>query len=241
MIRYSTLTNKGTRQINEDSVGCFSSDHNHCFVVCDGLGGHGMGDVASQLVVKTVENQFQKVEKVSSFISETLTTAQESLLSAQKEMHAESKMKTTCVMCFTDEKKLYAGFIGDSRMYVFNKNKIRYRTLDHSIPQMLVITKEISEKEIRFHPDRNIVLRVMGVGWEKPMFELLPVDKMRKCQALLLCTDGFWELICEEDMCATLAQSASPEEWLQKMSEIIIKTGEGKEMDNYSAIAVWNM
>ena len=49
-----------------------------------------------------------------------------------------------------------------------------------------------------------------------------------------------WELILEEDMCRLLKESDSPEEWLNKMAEIVKHNGEGKNMDNYSAIAVWN-
>ena len=55
-----------------------------------------------------------------------------------------------------------------------------------------------------------------------------------------MCTDGFWELILEEDMCRLLKESASPGEWLNKMAEIVRQNGEGKNMDNYSAIAVLN-
>ena len=240
MISFSEYTNLGSRNKNEDSIGCFTNGANRCFVVCDGLGGHGMGDAASKLVVDVFEDQFMKTTDVSGFLPVAFTAAQQILLSEQIERNARRKMKTTCTALVTDEKFAYIGHVGDSRLYVFQKNKVKFRTLDHSIPQMLVLSKEIKESEIRNHPDRNMLLRVMGIDWEKPMYEIAAPIKLKKCQAFLLCSDGFWELIEEEDMCRLLKETTSPEEWLGRMTALICQNGEGKNMDNYSAIAVWN-
>ena len=135
--------------------------------------------------------------------------------------------------------KVYIGHIGDSRGYVFYKNKVKTRTLDHSIPQMLVLAKEIKEDMIRNHPDRNMLLRVMGVEWDEIMYELMQPISLKKCQAFLLCSDGFWELIDEKEMSTQLRKSNSVEEWLDNMVKIVENNGKYKNMDNYSAIAVW--
>ena len=239
-LAYSFITDKGDRNENEDSVGVFENGANRCFVVCDGLGGHGMGDIASKTVVNEFERQFLAAFEMSEFLPIAFDSAQNVLLETQAEYKAKSKMKTTCVALATDDKNAYIGHVGDSRLYVFQKNKVKYRTLDHSIPQMLALSKDIKESEIRNHPERNYVLRVMGIEWDKPMYELMPVEKLRKCQAFLLCSDGFWELIVEENMCRLLKESATPREWLEKMAEIVKRNGADRNMDNYSAIAVWN-
>lgn len=239
-LAYSFITDKGDRNENEDSVGVFENGANRCFVVCDGLGGHGMGDIASKTVVNEFERQFLAAFEMSEFLPIAFDSAQKVLLETQAEHKAKSKMKTTCVALATDDKNAYIGHVGDSRLYVFQKNKVKYRTLDHSIPQMLALSKDIKESEIRNHPERNYVLRVMGIEWDKPMYELMPVEKLRRCQAFLLCSDGFWELIVEEDMCRLLKESATPREWLEKMVEIVKRNGADRNMDNYSAIAVWN-
>ena len=62
---------------------------------------------------------------------------------------------------------------------------------------------------------------------------------LKKCQAILLCSDGFWELILEKEMRSTLKKSSSAQEWLERMSEIVEDQGKDKDMDNYSAIAIW--
>ena len=236
---YSVFTDKGNRNVNEDSVGAFVKDDTGCFILCDGLGGHGMGDAASSLVVDVFKNRFNDVGAKSGFIGETFEIAQDMLLMEQKRIGAEKKMKTTGVSVITDGKNVYVGHIGDSRAYIFSKNKVKCRTLDHSIPQMLVLSGEIKESEIRNHPDRSALLRVIGVEWDEPMYEIMrPVSK-RKCQAVLLCSDGFWELIDEDKMCELLRRSENVDEWLKMMVDIVKENGIGRDMDNYSAIAVW--
>ena len=106
---------------------------------------------------------------------------------------------------------------------------------------MLALSKEIKEEQIRNHPDRNMLLRVMGVEWEEKMYELMAPIPLKKCQAFLLCSDGFWELITEKEMCEQLKKASSVDEWLSNMIQIVKKNGMGKNMDNYSAIAVWNI
>ncbi len=236
---YAVFTDKGGREINEDSIGVCTNEENSCFILCDGLGGHGMGDVASSLVVEVFRDQFGKTNDVVNFLGETFCAAQDILMAEQKARNAGKKMKTTGAVVVTDDRNAYVGHVGDSRAYVFSKNKVRCRTQDHSIPQMLVLSGEIKESEIRNHPDRNTLLRVIGIDWEEPMYELMAPISKKKCQAFLLCSDGFWELIEEKEMCALLKRAKTVDEWLQSMIEIVKTNGVGRNMDNFSAIAVW--
>lgn len=59
-LTYALFTDRGDRAVNEDSIGVCSKENEHCFVLCDGLGGHGMGDAASSLVAEVFKNQFKK-------------------------------------------------------------------------------------------------------------------------------------------------------------------------------------
>ena len=236
---YAVFTNAGDRPVNEDSVGAFRNEENNCFILCDGLGGHGMGDVASSLVKAVFECQFQKADEMVNFLGQTFIASQDILMAEQIQRRAKQKMKTTAVALATDERNAYVGYIGDSRLYVFNHNKVKARTMDHSIPQMLVLSREIKESQIRNHPDRNILLRVLGIEWDEPMYELWAPMSLKKCQAFLLCSDGFWELIEEKEMCDLLKKAGSVEEWLLNMADVVRKNGVGRNMDNYSAIAVW--
>ena len=237
--KHAVFSDTGGRPVNEDSVGVFCNGENRCYILCDGLGGHGMGEIASGLAISVFENQFRKAADMAHFLGRTFTAAQDILMAEQKARNAQQKMKTTGVAVVTDDRNAYVGHVGDSRCYVFYKNKVKARTLDHSIPQMLVLSGEIKESQIRNHPERNTLLRVMGVEWEEAMYELMPPIPLKKCQAFLLCSDGFWELIEEETMCDQLKRAGSVEEWLSSMVKIVQENGRDRNMDNYSAIAVW--
>lgn len=238
MITYKLITNQGGREINEDSADVLEDNGNYCFILADGLGGHGKGEVASALVVETVKQIFQQYQKPD-FLEKGFETAQQNLLDEQKRQDAQSKMKTTMVVLELIDGQVRWGHIGDSRLYYFNKRKLIKRTLDHSVPQMLVMAGEIKEKQIRGHEDRNRLLRVMGVEWENSGYTLEDFIPANSGQAYLLCSDGFWELIEEKTMQQLLKKSHSVEEWVDMMTTEVKKNGEGKNMDNYTAIGVW--
>jgi serine/threonine protein phosphatase PrpC len=236
---YAKMTEKGSREINEDSAGSIEFGDNVCFVVADGLGGHGRGEVASKAVTAVFESEFlQNQTGVRDFLSRALATAQNAVLDLQKKEHAPLEMKTTAVALAVIDGKCAWAHIGDSRLYMFKKNKVKIRTLDHSVPQMLVLSGDIKEKKMRNHPDRNKLLRVIGIEWDSPKFEVSDEYDISECQAFLLCTDGFWELVDEKRMCALLKKSKSADEWLHSMTIEVKENGMGQEMDNYTAIAV---
>ena len=79
----------------------------------------------------------------------------------------------------------------------------------------------------------------MGVEWDRPAFQLAEEIERNGKQAFLLCSDGFWELVTEKEMTALLKRSRTVEQWLDAMEALVIKNGEGTNMDNYSAVAVW--
>lgn len=240
MITYTVFTDRGGREVNEDSARVFEKDGKKCLVLCDGLGGHGKGEVASALVVEAVGQIFNSAQKIDEdFLRSAFQLSQEALIDEQIRQDAKTDMKTTAVAMYIDGNKVQWGHVGDSRLYAFAKNKVKLRTLDHSVPQMLVFAREIKDKQIRNHPDRNRLLRVMGIEWEKPMYELAEQTQLEKYQAFLLCSDGFWELIDEKQMCKLLKNSSTVEEWMQAMVEVIKQNGIGKNMDNYTAIALW--
>ena len=236
---YHTITQPGTRQINEDSAAILRQDDRLCFVVADGLGGHGKGELASQKLVEVFSQTFSLgPEDAEAFLSNTFSLAQDEITSEQKRLGAAFEMKTTAVALAIINGKCRWGWVGDSRLYMFRKNRVKARTLDHSVPQMLALSGEIKEKHIRRHPDRNRLLRVLGVEWDSPRYELSDEVGLADCQAFLLCSDGFWELIDDKRMCALLKKSADAQQWLEAMAAEVTANGAGQDMDNYSAITV---
>ena len=232
-------TNKGTRSINEDFVSYRSENDGLVMVVADGLGGHDKGEVASECVGTYICDKFCCSGDLKKELKKATTGAQESLLELQHREKAENAMKTTVVALAIDGEQACFAHVGDSRGYVFEKGKKYTRTLDHSIPQMLALTGEIKEKEIRKHEERSSLLRVLGTVWEKDAVEISDVMDLKRTKAFLLCTDGFWELIDERNMRKCMKKSSTPQEWLERMMKVVEKNGAKKEMDNYTAGAVF--
>lgn len=239
-MKFRVLSQYGSREVNEDSVYADGSDKRWLFVVADGLGGHGKGDVASTLAVNAFKETFSShLESLSTLLPKAFLNAQAAILAEQTRTGSPFQMKTTVCALAIDDGKLMWGHIGDTRLYAFSHYKIKVRTLDHSVPQMLVLAHDIKEKDIRNHPDRNKLLRVLGVSGDAPKFDVSGIQSASKYQAFLLCSDGFWELILEKEMCALLKKSSSVEEWLQMMRDAVEQRGTTADMDNYSAIAIW--
>lgn len=241
MITYSLLTNKGDHEPNEDTIAMTEAEGSYCFVLADGLGGHGKGEVASNLVTTEAVQLFHERRTEEDYIAEAFMNSQQELLARQREDRAIHGMKTTMVLLTIGEQEIRWGHIGDSRLYYFRKNKLVKRTLDHSVPQMLVASHEMKEKDIRNHPDRNRLLRVMGSEWTEPKYELNPPVRREagKRQAFLMCSDGLRELIDEKNMMRLLKEADTVEQWLQAMEAVVLQNGAEIEMDNYSAIGVW--
>lgn len=238
MIDFEVFTEPGSREINEDYVLTEQKGNNHIFVLADGLGGHGRGEEASKLVAEEMVNYFNSSNDFINEMDKAFVYAQEKLLAKQREAAAKFEMKTTVVVLTITDKEMRWGHIGDSRLYMFKKSRIKTRTLDHSVPQMLALAKDIKEKEIRFHPDRNKLLRVMGIQWGANSYELSKIQKKKNNISFLLCSDGFWELITEKEMEAFHKKSVDSKNWINEMLPVIRKNGENQNMDNFSAIAV---
>lgn len=234
-ISYGCLTNKGERSVNEDYIGVAITKQVVSFILCDGLGGHGNGDVASKFVVEQMKHSLEECRS----IEESIMISQKALLKKQLDENAGNTMKTTLTCLSITDNNARFGHVGDSRIYYFEKAKYKLRSQDHSIPQMLVNRGDIREKDIRHHEDRSRLLRVMGTEWNEPKYQMVDHIPLTKNSSFLLCSDGFWELIDEKNMCKTLKKASDPDDWLRSMEEIIWKNGRGSNMDNYSAIAIF--
>ncbi len=240
MVRYEFVSKKGNRLVNEDSVGTFIREQIKGFIVCDGLGGHGMGDIASSLVVRCFKDSLERLNSINhETIYDMFSNFNSNLFIKQDENGAKSKIKTTAAVLLLDNEFAYTAYIGDTRIYIFIDNKYVKRTIDHSVPEVLRLSGQINEDEIRHHPDRNKLLRVLGDRDRTSCAVVSEPITLNEDIKFLICSDGFWEYINEDDMEKLLLMSSSPEEWIEKMENEILKNGEKFNMDNYSAVAIW--
>lgn len=240
MLTYEILSRPGERDYNEDYAKAEKRGDSFCFVLADGLGGHGGGAEASELAAEYILKDFKKCGEVSeAYLKQCFEESQAFLLAEQEKQNRQNEMKTTLIVLLTDGKVMQWGHIGDSRLYFFKNKKLRQRTFDHSVPQMLAAAGEIKEAEIRHHPDRNRLLRVLGTEWDSPRYQLSEQIACKGKESILMCSDGFWEWILDKAMQKILKKAKSPTEWCQLMEREVLKNGTGKKMDNYSAITIF--
>ena len=237
---YKGITEKGDRANNEDHIAMFENGSDRCFVLCDGLGAHGKGDQASLIACRAFGKVFNRTREFypRSFFQEAIEQANRDILAAQQIEAFGGGMRTTLVALLVCKNHYTWCHIGDSRLYFFQNNNLICRTMDHSVPQMLANSGTIKEKDIRFHPDRNRLLRALGNDEDPIRYEVSPPYKISDRQAFLLCSDGFWEYIDEKQMKKLLQKSKTADEWLDRMQAVVLENGKGKNMDNYSAIVV---
>lgn len=236
-MEYAALTNAGSRRNNEDSVMADTSALGLAVVVADGLGGDGGGSIASQEAAGRMIDSFRKSTCSSKEeIAAAIQCANRAVVACQTEKCA---MKTTLVSLFVEGDQALWAHVGDSRLYHFQDAKLISRTMDHSVPQLAVLMGMITEEQIRFHEDRNRILRALGSdSFEADISD--PVSLREGFHAFLLCTDGFWEYVLEQDMEELLSASPNPRQWLLNM-EGLIKRKMPKNQDNYTAAAVFTI
>lgn len=241
MVNTYYFSDRGGRDHNEDYVSVVKQDGYVFVIVADGLGGMGNGDVASKMVVQSIENSIYNLEKKEEVtpekIQEWFDVANDAVYSAHT---ATNHMGSTlCVLCINEKaKKVIYAHVGDSRIYHFYGEDIIYCSFDHSVSRMSVVSGEISFEDIRFHADRSKLLRAMGKT-DEVTAEIKDgrLDK-KEYNSFLVCSDGFWEYVTEDEMVKTLLDSETTKEWFEKMMKYHqrkIKPGN----DNFTAATVF--
>lgn len=227
---YQGYTDKGGRAENEDIYACGKSTHGYLFLVADGLGGCGKGEIASGLVCREILRQFKNETEFD--LIHAIFDANALLLAKQKELGI--KMKTTLAAAWIREGTTLLVHVGDSRIYAFDQFRIVFQTEDHSAA-WLSIQAESSKADVRNMEDRNVLTRALGMG-EEVQLEQQEI-KNTQYERLLLCSDGFWEFVMENEMLELRKRLQSPGRWLNEL-RLVLKSRIGSDNDNNTAIAV---
>ena len=228
------LSNIGGKAHNDDTVAVAQETGTYVFVG-DGLGAYAGGQQASMAASEVL----MALGKRGGLLEETAlreAAAAADLAVRQLQKETGGSMKTTAVLLVIEGNRARWMHIGDSRLYCFRKGKLQKQTQDHSVSQMAVLLGEISPREIRFHEDRSRILRALGGANAKP--DISQEWKLRRGDAFLLCTDGFWEYVYEEEMERLLKKAKTPQAWLEAMEQLLL-TRIPENTDNYTAAAVF--
>lgn len=223
------------REINQDYV--FATDETignlpNLLVVADGMGGHRAGDFASRFTVEVLAEEVQNSKEThpEQILGNAIQTANERLMEeAAKDSRLEG-MGTTLVAATILDHVLYFANVGDSRLYLINK-EIRQLSKDHSMVEEMVRLGGLTEEEAKHHPDKNIITRAMGVKdkVEPDFFEY----RLKGGDTILMCSDGLTNMV-DDDEIFQIAKSAR--DIVEAVETLIQRANENGGSDNIGIV-----
>ena len=223
------------REINQEYV--FATDETignlpNLLVVADGMGGHRAGDFASRFTVEVLAEEVQNSKEThpEQILGNAIQTANERLMEeAAKDSRLEG-MGTTLVAATILDHVLYFANVGDSRLYLINK-EIRQLSKDHSMVEEMVRLGGLTEEEAKHHPDKNIITRAMGVKdkVEPDFFEY----RLKGGDTILMCSDGLTNMV-DDDEIFQIVKSAR--DIVEAVETLIQRANENGGSDNIGIV-----
>lgn len=231
-------TNQGGRDHNEDAARWEVREDSGCFLVADGLGGHRGGEIASALVADAVFQHWQEEteppEDRTAWLEQEILAANDALLEEQEKQGAV--MKSTVAVLAMDGERASWAHVGDSRIYALSGGRVHRLTRDHSVSYSKYLAGEIGRDRLNFDEDRSRLLRVVG---EKSRCQPQTATAVAgPGDGFLLCSDGFWEYIYDEELLADFLKATSPQEWVELLLVRILPRLRPQN-DNLTLLAVF--
>ena len=192
------------RSNNQDSA--FAGER--LVAMCDGMGGHAGGDTASTIAIRSLahierDDRDQDVQSLAQMMETSVIAAHDAIVGKAKREHRLSGMGTTVTALALADGSWVLAHIGDSRAYLLREGRLVRMTQDHSYVQHLINTGRISPAEAKSHPQRNVVMRVLGDFDIDPRPDI-SISKARPADRWMLCSDG---------LCGVLEIQPSPRFW----------------------------
>ena len=237
----STGIHKGDRDYQQDQVILLSHARvSGCLlaVLADGMGGRSGGRKASDQVMMTAKQLFERyspetddpVATLKQLVLEAHTVIKLTAISAEQEPHS-----TVVAFLINPGGDCYWAHAGDSRIYHFHADKLIKRTMDHSYVQALVNRGEITEEEANSHPQSNILMGCLGTENDPPI-DTHFIPRLRAGDVLMACSDGVWHYFTNAEMGSVLS-TLSAREATEFLIEKARSRGHGGG-DNLSLVVV---
>jgi serine/threonine protein phosphatase PrpC len=233
-------THVGRRPTNQDRLGHWRTPEAVLLVVADGMGGHAHGEVAAELTMRFIAAAFKReaqprLADPDLFLFRAVGRAHGMLLREAKALGLADSPRTTVVACVVQAGRAYWSHVGDSRLYLVRKGGILVRTRDHTLVQQLVDEGKLRDADAGAHPARNRLLQCVG-GAQAPRIAPTTHARLERDDILLLCSDGFWGPLREQQIIAGLESGALAEAIARLAS--LARERAGPDCDNVSALGL---
>lgn len=233
-------TNVGCkRKANEDWLTYFESENGLVSVVCDGMGGHVGGAVASHLAVETIEQLLKShyYDDPRRAIVDAANAANAAILKRTSEQPELKGMGATLVMLVVRDGKVYLGSVGDSRIYLIRSKTITQLTKDQSFVQMLVDSGELTKEQAEHHPRKNEITNALGLEGMRPATVLPDAIIPEAGDCFLLCSDGLSGMVSDHDILKVVSNQTGMTQ-RERVNELIRRAREKGGLDNITSIIV---
>lgn len=232
------LSRRGGREKNEDRMGYSYTRGSGLFLLADGMGGHPEGEVAAHLALKSMSATYQQIadiiiDDVSDFLTDAVMAAHRDILRYALERGMEDTPRTTIVAAFVQNGLASWVHCGDSRLYLVRDGKLLARTRDHSYQER---RPGSSTGPLAAHQaNRNILFTCLGSP-TKPILELTGPVRLAQGDKILLCSDGLWGSLADEDILLHLGKKPVSQA-VPDLVEAALETA-GSKSDNVTVIAM---
>ncbi|MBT1162237.1 protein phosphatase 2C domain-containing protein [Bifidobacterium sp. SO1] len=230
----TTVSDVGTvRANNQDSS--FAGEH--LAAICDGMGGHAGGDTASTIAIRSLahiehDDVDGDIQTVAHMLESSVIAAHDAIVGKAKHERKLAGMGTTVVALVLVAGHWVLAHIGDSRAYLLRDGKLTRMTHDHSYVQHLIDMGRITEAEAKNHPQRNVVMRVLGDFDIDPRPDIA-IRKAHPADRWLLCSDGLCGVLEDSTIEQVMADCTDQEECAQRLVGMALKAG---STDNVTAV-----
>lgn len=215
------------------------NDNNRLFILCDGIGGHSSGELASRTVCETISQHIKKADErcfTDNIFLSALDKAYDKLDELDNNPNSLRKMGTTLTFLMFHKKGATLAHIGDSRIYHIrpcsgNSKDIIFRTYDHSLVNDLIKIGELSPEEAKNYPHKNVLTRAIQPNMEKrEQADIFHTENICSGDYFFMCSDGMLEQMEDDLLCSILFDKTTDEEKIE-----ILRTITQNNKDNHSA------
>ena len=232
------VSRKGGRLQNEDRMGYSYTRSSGILLLADGMGGHPEGEVAAQLALQAISAMYQKqanpkIEDAAVFLNAAVMAAHRAIIKYAIEKGMLDTPRTTVVAALVQDGSAYWAHCGDSRLYLVRAGKLVVRTRDHSYTEQPPQGHNTSRAAERLN--RNILYTCLGSP-TKPVFDVAGPTPLMQGDKILLCSDGLWGSLDDEDIVRQLSGKAVGMAVPDLVESALQKAGASS--DNVTAIAM---